>query len=51
MLLSTEFTAASWMLEPFGEVSSDVAECFSLGIFFLKNAVVKSYHKKVVLKT
>ena len=40
MHLCTEVTAASWMLEPFGEVGRDVPEYFLSGHDFLKNEAV-----------
>ena len=39
------------MLELFGEVGGDVPEYFSSGKRCLKNDSVKSYRKKIVLKT
>ena len=42
--LCTEVTAASWLLEPFGEIGRDVPEYFSSG------KDVKSYSENIVLK-
>ena len=50
LIMFTEETAASWMLELFGEVVRGVPEYFSYGAFSI-NDVVKSYREKTVLKT
>ena len=50
MHLCIEVTAATWMMEAFGEVGGDVPEYFSLRNEFSKNDAVKSYCKKIILK-
>ena len=44
--LCTEVTAASWLLEPFGEIGDDVPEYFSS-----ENDAVKSYCENLIIKT
>ena len=49
--LSTDETAASRMIEPFGEVGGDVPEYLSSRTHFAKIEDKKSYCEKLSLKT
>ena len=51
MYLCADVTAASRMLELFGEVGGDFSEYFSSRYDFQKIDKVKSYREKIVLKT
>ena len=49
--LSTQESAASRMLEPFGEIGRDVPEYFSSRTHFAKFEDKKNYCEKLGLKT